>query len=64
VDIIGGFHLQKPSQRQLDGTLAYFERLRPQVIHACHCTDLSAKIALSRVANLQEVGVGLSLAYR
>ena len=64
VDVIGGFHLQKPAQHQLDGTLAYFERLRPQVIHACHCTDLSSKIALSRVANLQEVGVGLSLAYR
>ncbi len=64
VDVIGGFHLQQPSQRQLDGTLAYFAQLRSHVLHACHCTDLSSKIALSRVANLLEVGVGLSLTYR
>ena len=63
VDVIGGFHLQKPSRRQLDGTLDYFERLRPTVVHACHCTDLKSKIALSRVANLEEVGVGLRLSY-
>ncbi|HNX32969.1 MAG TPA: MBL fold metallo-hydrolase [Holophaga sp.] len=63
LDVIGGFHLQKPSRKQLEGTLAYFERLQPRVLHACHCTDLHAKIALSRVARLEEVGVGLRLAF-
>lgn len=63
-DVIGGFHLQRPSAGQLDGTLAYFERLRPKAVHACHCTDLASKIALARVCNVQEVGVGLSLQYR
>lgn len=63
VDVVGGFHLQDPPKRQLEETLAYFEALRPQCVHACHCTDLASKIALARVANVQEVGVGLSLEY-
>jgi 7,8-dihydropterin-6-yl-methyl-4-(beta-D-ribofuranosyl)aminobenzene 5'-phosphate synthase len=63
VDVIGGFHLQKPSRQHLEGTLAYFRRLQPQALHACHCTDLAAKIALAQVADMQEVGAGLSLAY-
>ncbi len=62
-DIIGGFHLLNPSKEQLTGTLDYFERLGPDVVHACHCTDLESKIALSRVANVREVGVGLSIQY-
>jgi len=63
VDVIGGFHLMQPSQSQLDHTLAYFENLRPNKLHACHCVDLASKIALAGVANLKEVGVGLSLEY-
>lgn len=63
LDIIGGFHLQNPLKRQLEGTVSYFKRLGPAGVHACHCTDLASKIALSRVAPLKEVGVGLSLQY-
>ncbi len=63
VDIVGGFHLQNPSQRQLEGTISYFKDTNPAAVHACHCTDLKSKIALSRVVNLQEVGVGISLEY-
>ena len=63
VDIIGGFHLLNPSKVQMEGTLAYFKALSPDVVHACHCTDLRSKIELSSVANLQEVGVGLELEY-
>ena len=62
-DVIGGFHLQRPARDHLEGTLDYFARLRPRALHACHCTDLASKIALSRVADVQEVGVGLSLEY-
>jgi 7,8-dihydropterin-6-yl-methyl-4-(beta-D-ribofuranosyl)aminobenzene 5'-phosphate synthase len=62
-DVIGGFHLQRPTAEHLQGTLAYFEALGPAALHACHCTDLASKIALARVADLREVGVGLSLAY-
>jgi 7,8-dihydropterin-6-yl-methyl-4-(beta-D-ribofuranosyl)aminobenzene 5'-phosphate synthase len=63
VDIIGGFHLLNPPAEQLEGTLEYMESLRPHEVHACHCTDLGAKIALSQVVDLQEVGVGLVLEY-
>lgn len=64
VDVIGGFHLMKPSHKQLKGTIDYFQKLQPKELHACHCVDLDSKIALSKVANLKEVGVGLSLNYK
>ncbi len=63
IDIIGGLHLLDPSAEQLDGTLDYLKRLQPAAVHACHCTDLSSKIAISKVVNLIEVGVGLRFAY-
>jgi 7,8-dihydropterin-6-yl-methyl-4-(beta-D-ribofuranosyl)aminobenzene 5'-phosphate synthase len=63
VDIVGGFHLLDPPAEQLEGTIAYLESLGPGSVHACHCTDLNAKIALSRVVDLEEVGVGLTLTY-
>jgi len=63
IDIIGGLHLLQPSQEQLQGTLHYLQALLPQQIHACHCTDLASKIALSRVVKIEEVGVGTCLTY-
>jgi 7,8-dihydropterin-6-yl-methyl-4-(beta-D-ribofuranosyl)aminobenzene 5'-phosphate synthase len=63
IDIVGGFHLLNPSKEQLQGTLEYMKKLQPNEVHACHCTDLKSKIALSRVVNLKEVGVGLKLEY-
>jgi 7,8-dihydropterin-6-yl-methyl-4-(beta-D-ribofuranosyl)aminobenzene 5'-phosphate synthase len=63
VDIIGGLHLLDPPKEQLQGTMAYMEALNLTSLHACHCTDLRSKIALSTVANLEEVGVGLTLVY-
>jgi 7,8-dihydropterin-6-yl-methyl-4-(beta-D-ribofuranosyl)aminobenzene 5'-phosphate synthase len=62
-DVIGGFHLMQPSQQQLKGTTDYFKKLGTKEVHACHCVDLDSKIALAKVANLREVGVGLSLNY-
>ncbi len=63
IDIIGGFHLLNPSKEQLQGTLEYMKKVEPDEVHACHCTDLNSKIALSKVINLREVGVGLKLEY-
>ena len=63
VDVIGGFHLLNPPAHQLDGTIAYLKTLQPEAVHACHCTDLASKIALSGVVPLKEVGVGLSITY-
>jgi len=62
-DIVGGFHLLNPSAEQLHGTQDYLKHIRPTVIHACHCTDLQSKIALAKISNLKEVGVGLRLEY-
>ena len=61
VDIIGGFHLQEPPKEVLTKTCGYMKQLNPREIHACHCTDLQSKIALAGVANVKEVGVGLTL---
>ncbi len=63
LDIIGGFHLLNPRQEQLQETARYMQRLQPKAVHASHCTDLSSKIALAKVVNVQEVGSGLVLNY-
>jgi len=62
-DVVGGFHLQNPTEMQLNGTLEYFRESNIKSIHACHCTDLGSKIALSNVVEVVEVGVGLELAF-
>jgi len=62
-DIVGGFHLLNPSDSQLRGTQEYMKELNPAKVHACHCTDLKSKIALSQVVTLEEVGVGLQIEY-
>lgn len=64
VDIVGGLHLLNPSKEQLDGTIEYMKKLNPKSFHPCHCTDLKSKIALSHVANVEEMGVGLELEYK
>ena len=63
IDIIGGLHLLNPSEEQLTGTLAYIKELGLKELHACHCTDLTSKVALAAVAPLKDVGVGLTLEY-
>ncbi len=63
IDVIGGLHLQNPTETQLNGTIDYFLKLSIKSIHACHCTDLKSKIALSKVIEVQEVGVGLELKF-
>jgi len=64
IDIVGGFHLLNPKKEQLQGTLEFMKKLKPKEVHACHCTDLKSKIALSKVVNLKEVGVGQTLEYK
>jgi len=60
-DIVGGFHLLRPSPEQLQGTCAYLKGIAPAAVHACHCTSLAAKIALAGSCPVQETGVGLRL---
>lgn len=61
VDIIGGFHLLDPTKKQLKNTVEKMAAWQPKALHACHCTDWESKLALSRAADLKEVGVGLEL---
>lgn len=63
IDIIGGFHLLNPPIEQLEQTFQYMKKLKPRNLHASHCTDFYSKVALSQVAELQEVGVGLKLEF-
>ena len=62
-DVLGGFHLQQPSKKVIEKTVQYLKEQRPEKLHACHCTDLKSKIAISEVGDLQEVGSGLILEY-
>ncbi|WP_214084091.1 MBL fold metallo-hydrolase [Methanoculleus sp.] len=62
-DVIGGFHLLDAPPEQMQGILDYFAGVQPAALHPCHCTDLAAKIALSKVADVRETGVGLHLEY-
>lgn len=63
VDVIGGFHLLDPSKELIDYTCNYFKENNIKDLHPCHCTDLKSKIELSKVCNVGEVGVGLTLEY-
>ena len=54
--IIGGFHMQ--NDEELNKTVCdYMKDEDIDIIYPCHCTDLKAKIALSRVCNIAEIGV-------
>jgi len=61
LDIVGGFHLLKPSPEQLQGTCGHLQLPAPAAVHACHCTSLSAKITLAGSCPIRETGVGLQL---
>ena len=58
--VIGGLHLLKPSAEQLNNTYKYLRKSNIDKLYACHCTDLSSRIALAQIGNLQEVCVGLT----
>jgi len=63
VNVIGGFHLLDAPPEQMRGIFDYFAEVRPAALHPCHCTDFAAKVALAKVANVRETGVGLHLEY-
>jgi len=61
VDIIGGLHLLSPERERIKETGTYLRNLHLKALHACHCTSLSSKIALTGYCPLQEVGSGMKL---
>ncbi len=62
-DVIGGFHLLAPPAERMDETVRRLEASGVRMLHPCHCTDLSSKVALARRLPVEEVGVGLRLEY-
>jgi 7,8-dihydropterin-6-yl-methyl-4-(beta-D-ribofuranosyl)aminobenzene 5'-phosphate synthase len=40
--VIGGFHLARASEAEIDQTIDYFKEIRPSLIVPCHCTGLTA----------------------
>lgn len=63
LDIVGGLHLLNPEEKQIKETAKYLANICPEEIHACHCTDLESKIAISKVAHLKEVSTGSEFNY-
>lgn len=63
-DIVGGLHLLGAPGERLEKTAAFLKERDIRVMHPCHCTDLTAKIALSGAVRVEEAGVGLVLEYR
>jgi 7,8-dihydropterin-6-yl-methyl-4-(beta-D-ribofuranosyl)aminobenzene 5'-phosphate synthase len=63
LDIIGGFHLLNADNILMSETLKYLKLQKIKQMHPCHCTDLKAKIELSAISNIGEVGSGLSMKY-
>lgn len=61
--IIGGFHLLSPSPSLLAETLKFLKEAGVQSLYPCHCTDLTSIFALSQVAPVSQVGVGLVLQF-
>ena len=52
-----------PEEEVLELTKKYIKQAGVKKLHACHCTDLKSKLALSEAAELEEVGVGLVLEF-
>lgn len=63
VDAIGGFHLLDVDPAVMDQLLEYLSRQKISAMHPSHCTDLKAKINLSRVVSVEDLGVGDSFEY-
>ncbi|EJO3910636.1 MBL fold metallo-hydrolase [Salmonella enterica] len=59
--VIGGFHLINADEQLLIETGKYLSALSVDALYPSHCTDLAAKIHLSRYVDIKEVGVGLAL---
>ena len=57
--IIGGLHLVSPTPEHLKKTGKYLQDLHLNAVHACHCTPLASKIALSAFCPVRETGVGI-----
>lgn len=60
--VIGGFHLLEVNER-LKSTINYLKENNIPYLYPCHCVSLAAKIEMSRILTINEVGVGLELEF-
>lgn len=58
--IVGGFHLLDNLEVTKE-VCEYLKNENVDILYPCHCTDLKAKIELSKVKPIQEVGVGYEI---
>ncbi len=63
IDIVGGFHLINPDEKQLQGTINCMKKINPTELHPCHCTDFYSKAEMAREFEVFEIGVGSRLEY-
>ena len=47
--VIGGFHMARASDEEIEQTMEYFKEISPSLIVPCHCTGLKA---ISRFAQV------------
>lgn len=62
-DIVGGLHLLEESGEKLRATGEWLAARSPKSVHACHCTDFQAKMALAVYVPLKTTGTGTKLKY-
>ncbi len=62
--VIGGLHLQEPSKELLAATLGYIGKANIKTFYPCHDTDFRSKMALSKISNIEEAGVSLTLEWK
>jgi len=57
-NIIGGFHLIDESEEEMKNLIEYLKPQNIKTLCPCHCTDLKAKILLSKVFPIEDICVG------
>ncbi len=58
--VVGGLHLQSPSEYLLESTLEYVKNAKIGNFYACHDTDFDSKLEIAKIANIRETGVSLT----
>lgn len=64
IDIIGGLHLLDTKDEILEKTANYLKENQIKTISPCHCTDLKAKIYLSKYMTVNDVATGSSIQFK
>ena len=58
--VIGGFHLLHPGP-QLEETIRYFRKEKPEKLCPCHCISMRCKFRIAQSLPIEDVAVGFEL---